>query len=283
MFLVTDAFSKSVILSKTVGDATLILNNPSLINNKYLFNRVLTALIQFVTVSPYPPKTPSLNRIYNEVHSVYMQYQNDKDNKKYHPSIILNKLTIRADAPVKRIDLAQHTLAGASVYALSKNDTVRRLSNFQNKLGKQLLSGPALLIQREFPSKKELQTSNELIHDFSDEKPFLWDNRIFLKVKSKSASTSSNSLVFNIKPLSTDLIKEFEKITSKNFSARKNLYAYLGMTPGSHLHTIPVLCHAETGYLAIPTLFCFSDRNMFNWEFFNASIGVFASKFLCLP
>lgn len=284
-YLVTDVFSKSVILSKTVGDATLVLNNQSLIKNNFLFNRVLTALIQFTTVSPYPPKTPSLNRIYKDIHNVYTQYQSERNTKNYHPNVNYKKLDNfnLTDKPIKRIEFPQHTLASASVYALSKNDTARRLSNFQARSGKKIVPGPSLLVQREFPSKKNLQVLNAIIHDFSDCKPYLWDNRIFLGVRAGVNSDSTTSLVFNIKPLSVELVKEFEKLTAKDFSSRKNLYAYLGMTPGSHLHTIPVLVHVETGYMAIPTLMCYSDRNMFIWEFFNASIGVYASKFLCLP
>ena len=285
--IVIDAFSKSVILSKTIGDATLILNNPSLTSDRFLFNRVLTILIQFTTVSPYPPKTSSLNRIFKEVHDEYIKYQTEKTNKtKTYVSIVLSSSSTSSNDPrplIKRIDFPQHTLAGASMYALSKNDTLRRLSNFQNRSGKNLLSGPALLVQREFPSKKDLKTMNEIKHDFSDFKSFLWDNRIFIRMKPDADLISIKPLIFDIKPLSTELVKEFERITKKDFSSRRNLYSYLGMTPGSHLHTVPVLHQAETGYMAIPTLSCYSDRNMYAWEIFNASVSVYASKFKCMP
>lgn len=281
--IVSEAFSKSVILSKNVGDATLILNDPTLIKNNYLFNRVLTSLIQFCTVSPYPPKTLSLNRIYKEVYDEYADYQNQENMKKHQTRFTMEKSLGSCERSVKRIDLAQHTLAGASVYALSKNDISRRLSNFHIKSAKNLLPGPALLIQREFPSKRDLKLLNEIVHDFSDGKPFLWDNRIFLEVFKNADLMVIKSLTFKIKPLSTDLVKAFEKLTQKDFPARKNLYSYIGMTPGSHLHSIPVICHTDSDYMAIPTLHCYSDRKLFNFNFYNASIGVYTSKFLCLP
>lgn len=283
-FLVSDVFSKSTILSKMVGDATLILNNPALANNNYLFNRVLTTVIQFVTVSPYPPKTASLNRIFKDVSYEYNRYQIQQKNTNNSYKLFMNDSQSSENKPVKRIDLVQHTLAGASVYALSKNDTTRRLSNFQKRSGKELEAGPALLIQREFPSKKYFKAMNELVHDFCDGKALLWDNRIFLQVKVNSGpDCSSPSLIFRIKPLCQNLIKEFENMTKFDFSTRKNLYSYLGMTPGSHLHTIPVLQHVLTGYMAIPTLNCYSNRDKFEWKSFNASVGVYTSKFTCLP
>ena len=270
-------------MSKNVGDATLVLNDHSLIRNNFLFNRVLTSLIQFCTVSPYPPKTLSLNRIYKEVYDEYVNYQKQENSKKHRIRFELENSLSSGDKNIKRIDLAQHTLAGASVYSLSKNDISRRLSNFELKSKKKLISGPALLIQREFPSKKDLKLLNEIVHDFSDGKPYLWDNRIFIEVSKNGDSEAFKSLKFLIKPLSTDLVKEFEKVTQKDFSVRKNLYSYLGMTPGSHLHTIPVLCHFDSDYMAIPTLNCYSDRKLFNFNFYNSSIGVYTSKFLCLP
>ena len=286
-FLVSDVLAKSAILNKTVGDATLILNSPSLANNNYLFNRVLTSIIQFVTVSPYPPKTVSLNRIFKDVSDEFSRYQKQQKSVKPNTHFFINNSECADKKPVKRIDLVQHTLAGASVYALSKNDTARRLSNFQSRSGKALTAGPALLIQREFPSKKDFKALNEIVHDFSDGNTYLWDNRIFLQVRSNISENTSdiakNPLIFKIMPLCPKLVKEFENATKLDFSARKNLYSYLGMTPGSHLHTIPVLQHVHSGYMAIPTLNCYSDRSAFEWKVFNASMGVYASKFMCLP
>lgn len=280
--LVSDVFSESVILSKNVGDATLILNNRSLIQSNYLFNRVLTFLIQYCTVSPYPPKTQSLNRIYREIFEEYSKYKKQDNLKKKHRVTALEWSTGTDEKSMRRIELSQHTLAGASVYALSKSDTSRRLCNFQIKSKKSLLPGPALLIQREFPSKSDLKVLNEKIHDFSDGKPYLWDNRIFLEVSKDINSDIGGSLAFQIKPLNCEIVKIFEKLTQNDFSARKNLYSYLGMTPGSHLHTIPVLCHMDSDYMAIPTLQCYSNRNVFSFKFYNTSIGVYTSKFLCL-
>ena len=267
-----------------IGDATLILNDPILLNNNYLFNRVLTALIQFVTVSPYPPKTSSLNRIFKDVSREYYKYQIEQKSRKNDYKLFINDSEKLENRPVKRIDFVQHTLAGASVYALSKNDTARRLTNFQQLSGKALLAGPALLIQREFPSKNNYKALKEIVHDFGDGKAYLWDGRIFFQIKAKSASDNFKyPLIFNILPLCPNLVKEFENITKFDFSARKNLYSYLGMTPGSHLHTIPVLQHIHTGFMAIPTLNCYSCRDSFDIHFFNASMSVYASKFVCLP
>ena len=243
----------------------------------------MTSLIQFCTVSPYPPKTLGLNRLYKEICEEFLNYQKQESLKKHKHNFYPNNSFSFDDenVNVKRIELAQHTLAGASVYALSKSDINRRLSNFEIKSKKKILPGPALLIQREFPSKSDLKRLNEIVHDFSDGRPYLWDNRIFIEVYKDS--DSFKSLKFMIKPLNTVLVKEFEKLTQNDFSARKNLYAYLGTTPGSHLHTIPVLCHYDSDYMAIPTLNCYSNRKLFNFNFYNCSIGVYASKFLCLP
>ena len=126
----------------------------------------------------------------------------------------------------------QHTLAGASVYALSKNDTARRLSNFQSRSGKALTAGPALLIQREFPSKKDFKALNEIVHDFSNGNTYLWDNRIFLQVRSNIPENTSdiakNPLIFKIMPLCPKLVKEFETATKLDFSARKKSLLVLG-------------------------------------------------------
>lgn len=279
----SEVFSKSVILSKTIGDSTLILNNNDLTRNNFLFNRVLTALVQFSTVCPYPPKTPSLNRIFKEVCEDYKEYQQLTRKTTHFKSNLQSNYFNKENTPsVKRINFNQHTLAGASVYALSKNDTSRRLSNFHLRSGKNLIPGPCLLIQRESPSKKDFKLLDETIHDFSKDSSFLWDKRIFLQVQLDPKITEY-SLKFRIRPLSSDLVKTFEKLTRNNFSARKNLYAYLGMTPGSHLHTIPVLQHLDSDFMAIPTLFCLSQNDLFSIKFYNSSNGVYVSKFLCLP
>lgn len=262
----------------------MILNDDSLAKNNYLFNRVLTALVQFSTVSPYPPKTPSLNRIFKEVCEDYKEYHRLNNRVTHFKKSYQTPFSNIADGPsVKRINFDQHTLAGASVYALSKNDTARRLSNFHQRSGKTLIPGPALLIQRESPSKKDLKILEETVHDFGNDPSLLWDKRIFLQVQLGPNIKSELSLKFRIRPLSTYLVKAFEKLTRNDMSARKNLYAYLGMTPGSHLHTIPVLQHLDSDYMAIPTLFCCSEKNLFAINFYNSSIGVYASKFLCLP
>lgn len=273
--------SKSAILSRKTGDATLVLNNNNLLNSNYLFNRVITSLIQFVTVSPYPPKTSSLNRLFKDVSHEYSKYILMEKTKNAASKILF---TSSEKNLTKRIELVQHTLSGASVYALSKNDTERRLSNFHKRSGKELIAGPALLIQREMPSKVNFKLLNDTIHDFSQLQAYLWDNRIFIQVKVVSNTNCSNyPLMFRIKPLSPILVRKFESMTKSDFSARKNLYSYLGMTPGSHLYTIPVLEHLETGYMAIPTLNCYSNRDLFEWKVFNASVSVYMSKFMCLP
>jgi hypothetical protein len=283
--LVETAFSNSVILNKATGDATLILNDQYLTNNSYLFNRVLTALVQFTTVSSYPPKTPSLNRIYTTMHTEYVEYQKRISNHSYHRNVSVKIFDASIEKSLKRLGLAQHTLAGATVYALSKSDTSRRLSNFQRISGKKLAPGPALLVQRECPSKAELKSLSQLVHDFGDKRAFLWDNRIFLELLAakNEAESGDASHTFKIQPLNLDLVKEFESLTTTNFLARKNLYSYLGTTPGSHLHTIPVLKHVGSNYIAIPTLQCYSDQTRFSWKTFNASINVFDSKFNCCP
>lgn len=240
-------------------------------------------MIQFTTVSSYPPKTPSLNRIYHDVFIEYNEYQRKKSNSNYHHNVRIKHNPELNENSSKRINLAQHTLAGAMIYALSKNDIGRRLANFSRRSNKNLTPGPALLIQREYPSKKEMKEMIKNVHDFSDEKSYLWDNRIFVEVKADPSSNNKMSLIFGIQPLNTELIKEFERATIKNISARKNLYSYLGMTPGSHLHTIPVFKHIESGYIAIPTLHCFSEQSLYTWKTINASIGVLAAKFTCLP
>lgn len=243
-------------------------------------------MIQFTTVSSYPPKTPGLNRIYQDVYDEYKEYQRKNSINNYHPRVRIKYDSDLNDKSksIKRIDFAQHTLAGAMIYALSKNDTGRRLANFYRRSNKILTPGPALLIQREYPSKKEMKILIKNVHDFSDGKSYLWDNRIFIEVKANpSYNNSGPSLIFDIQPLNTELVKEFERVTMSNVMARKNLYAYLGMTPGSHIYTIPIFKHVETGFMAIPTLYCYSDQNLFSWNIYNSSVGVLAAKFTCLP
>lgn len=278
--------AKSVILNRNVGEATLILNDKSLVRNNYLFNRVLTFLVQFVTVNTYPPKTVGLQRIYENLCDEYEKYQSDAKksfNRNYVTPTSLEKFD-GDKSKLRRIEFCQHTLAGASIYALSKNDTHRRLNNMTQRTGRTLQPGPGMLIQREKPCKRENVIMNNLIHDFGDQKPYHWDNRIFLSVSHTSQSEAKNlSLKFNIRPLNIDIVKKYEELTKNNFSLRKNLYSYLGMTPNDHLHSIPVLVHIDCEYIAIPTLSCFSDSQLFRINFHNSSLGVFASKFQCLP
>lgn len=267
--------AKSVIVNQSVGDAALILNDQELIDNRYLMTRVLSNLVQIVTCNPYPPKTPSLNRLYDECKSAHDGYQVQRRRDQSRASI--------SSVPIRRLELPQHTLAGATVYALSKNDSLRRLDNFFQRSGRQLAAGPALLIQREIPARKEREEMACLKHDFSKSKSYLWDGRIFIGCEPVGSETSSVDLQFTIRPLSVQIVKEFEAATKTNFSARKNLYAYLGMTPASHLHIIPVLKHEASGYMAIPTLNCYSSPGRFKWTCSNAAMGIMAGKFLCLP
>lgn len=277
--------ARSVILNRNVGEATLVLNDKSLISNNFLFNRILTFIIQFVTADSYPPKTIGLQRIYDNLCEEYENYQADmkKSYSRNRNNMSVEKFDNDA-SKLRRIGFSQHTLAGASIYALSKNDTQRRLNNMLQRSGKTIQPGPGMLIQREKPSKRESDAINNLSHDFSDKKPFLWDNRISFSVMHTPHSESKKlSLKFNIRPLSLDIIKKFELLTKNDFSLRRNLYSYLGMTPNDHLHSIPVLIHEDYEYISIPTLSCFSDSQIFRINFYNSSLAVFTSKFLCLP
>lgn len=273
MIIVTSAMAKSVIVNQSVGDAAVVLNNQELIDNRYVMTRVLSNLVQVVTCNPYPPKTPSLNRLYDEIKSAHDQYQVQRRKEQFK----LSNLSV----PIKRLDLPQHTLAGATVYALSRNDSLRRLDNFFQRSGRQLAGGPALLIQREIPARKEREEMACIKVDFSQSKSFLWDGRIFIQCE--TVNGGETDLQFSIRPLSVETVKDFEAATKNNFSARKNLYAYLGMTPASHLHIIPVLKHEATGYMAIPTLNCYSASGRFKWSCSNAAMGLMAGKFLCSP
>lgn len=267
----------SVIVNQSVGDATLILNNRELTDNRFLFTRVLGSLVQIVTASPYPAKTPSLNRVYDDVCASLKQYQ--LDLKKEQRNMIRPSIIEGMKPPhIKRLDFSQHTLANATVYALSKSDSLRRIENFRQRSGRKLEPGPALLIEREIPSRKERHELACILHDFSTG-PLLWDSRIFLQCQ----AAPGKSKKFSIRPLDAKLVKEFESATKGNLAARKNLYAYLGMTPASHLHIIPVLQNVDSGYMALPTLNCFSDPTSFKWTVQNAAMGIMAGKFLCLP
>ena len=275
-FLVSNAMASSVIVNQSVGDATVILNNKELTENKYLFTRVLGNLVQIVTANPYPAKTPSLNRVYDEVYDSLKKYEAEaKKERSARRAFTLPQQ--QSQPPIKRLDFPQHTLANATVYALSKNDSLRRIDNFMHRSGRKLVPGPALLIQREIPPRKDKQALSCTLHDFA-QGSLLWDSRLFLK-----CSGPSGSMNFSIRPLNAEIVKEFEAATKGNMSARRNLYAYLGMTPASHLHIIPVLKHLDSGYMALPTLNCYSDPVSFKWTVSNAATGIMAGKFLCIP
>ncbi len=270
--------ASSVIVNQTVGDATLILNNAELRENKFLFTRVLGNLVQIVTANPYPAKTLSLNRVYDEVYNSLKYYEASVKKERnlikvFAPADTLNQPQIR------RLDFPQHTLANATVYALSKNDSMRRIDNFMHRSGRRLVPGPALLIEREIPSRKELQELACTIHDFSSGHHLLWDNRIFLQCQ----TSTQQPMKFSIRPLNAEIVKEFEMATKGSISVRRNLYAYLGMTPSSHLHIIPVLKHLDSSYMALPTLKCYSDPTSFKWTINNAATAMMTGKFLCLP
>lgn len=279
----TNVLAKSVILNRTVGDATLILNDPALVSKNYLFNRVLTFLTQFATSNAYPPKTATLNRVFDALRQEYLNYCEERRRDSRNAQRYVQTALSPAQHQVKRIALSQHTLAGATVYALARNDTSRRLANFSHQFGKQLSPGPALLIMREAPSKKELAAMAVMSHDFGDGKPYLWDDRIFIECRRQGDRSGDLSLQFTIRPLSQETVKEFEEATRKNAHARRNLYNYLATTPFSHLHLIPVMRHEASGYMALPTLSCYSDPTLFHCTTYNTAAGAVIGKILCLP
>ena len=275
---VAQAFSKSVILNQKVGDATLILNYKDIVEKKFLFNRVFNALIQFVTADPYPPKTQSLNLLHEHVSLAWKAFSQRLEK--------VPKRSLEYES-LKRIDLPQHTLGGAAVYALSRNDNIRRQDWFKQKAGRALAPGPGLMIVREAPSRTDRNLNLRGTFDFGgpESAEYLWDKRILIKLNNPPP-LHSGSLVFEIEPLSIELIKEFELLTATKRSLRKNLYALLGQMPASHLHIVPVLRMVSEGkchYMAIPTINCSSDPDRFSWKCVNTAVGLVTGKFQCLP
>jgi hypothetical protein len=261
-------------VNSKVGDAIMVLNNERLLAERHIFSRVVTAVVQYAAGDPYPPKTHTLNCLHDEVKAAWESFR--AKLAKVDAQSVQYECT-------KRFPLRQHSVGGASIYPLSKNDTNRRLADFERIAGRPILPGPTLLIQREAPMRRDRKclAVDDVDFEALGSEGYLWDGRLVIRAFRKPESPGT--LRFSIEPLSLELVHRFEKATDKNRRLRKNLYAFLGTTPATHLHVAPVLMHLDSGYMAIPSLNCSTNPELIQWNVFNTANGILAGKFACSP
>ena len=298
-------YESSVIVNRINGDNTLILNQDgagALIKRKrYLLLRLISALMQYAGCSRYPARTPSLTQLVKALEAAFNEHQSMQNARipkrlkgregledRYSP------VAISPFDQTKRVNqFKQHTIGGCIVYALSRADAQRRISLQERIFGRKLNYGPSFLIQRDPPSTAELSRARNVTVKLAPGETFLWDDRIFLTYTTNTEAESTQSKrAFTISHMCTADLRAFELITTDTPALRRRVYAFVGITPGSHLYQIPVVREPETGYLGFPTLNVgaydphkrsSTAQPIAKWSTHYAGLNFLTSKFLCLP
>lgn len=289
-------FDKSVIVNKVNGDCTLILNDAEWIRRRPLATRLIMLLLQYGAANRYPARTPSINALYTSLLQAYEEHQTVQKAwiNRLPPSV--RPKDLQPIDKTKRVALRQHTLAGCTFYSLSRVDAMRRIALQEKLEGRKMEYGPAFLIQRDPPSKSHVHSAGLSAVEVIIEpgKSFLWDDRIHLSFShppSLITEQSTGPRTFRLSFTTPGDIKEFEAFTKNSPAARRRVYAYMGITPGSHLYQIPVVREFTTGpdgekvctYMAFPTLKAEYPAGKYQWKTTYAGIPILMSRFLCLP
>lgn len=278
-------FDRSVIVNKINGDCTLILNDPTWLHQRHLATRLIMILLQYSAAQRYPARTPSVLSLYDRLVEAYTAHC--RENKQWLSRLSqIQRYELQPFDKTKRIGLTQHTLANCTFYSLSRVDAMRRIS-LQERLEKRKLEyGPAFLIQRDPPSRGELQSSGKVPVTLGPTDSHLWDGRIYLSfehVPSLEFPNPTGSRSFNISFMTPADVKDFEALTKTMPSLRRHVYAYLGTTPGSHLYQVPVVRELGSNYMAFPTLKADYPPGKYKWKSQYAGTPILMSRFLCLP
>jgi len=287
---VAAVMERSVIINKVNGDATLILNDRTWLHRRPIATRVIMALLQFASVNHYPSGTPSINALYDMLVAAYAEHE--KEQRRWiskMPEGVRNAELQPIDKTKRLMGLRQHTLGGCTFLSLSRTDAMRRIALQEKLESRKMEYGPAFLIQREPPSNCHLHAPG--LHPtqvkLGPNETHLWDGRIHLSfehVPSLSAPMPTGSRTFSISFMTPGDVKEFEALTRGMPAARRRVYAYMAITPGSHLYQVPVVREVgNPGYMAFPTLQAEYPSGTYKWKTSHAGNLFLTSRFLCLP
>lgn len=282
------AFDKSIIVNKVNGDCTMILNDEGWLRKKHIATRLLMLLLQYGAANRYPARTPSVNKIYDELIAAYEEHQRQQRAWLGRLPRGVRKEDIMPLDMTKRVGMRQHTLAGCAFYSLSRMDAMKRIA-LQDRLERRRLEyGPAFLIQRNPPARTNLHgpTMKAVDVTLGPRESFLWDDRVHLSfdhAPTLAGAPPAGSRRFTVSFMTPGDVKDFEALTKAAPQVRRRVYGYIGVTPGTHLYQIPVVREPETGYMAFPTLQTDFPPGRYKWKTTYAGTPILVSRFLCLP
>jgi hypothetical protein len=180
----------------------------------------------------------------------------------------------------KRINTGQMTAGGATIYPLSRDDTLRRLA-IHEKAGRKLAPGPGFLVQRHPPARVDQQETG-----FGAKKVTLkpgqvhcWDDRIYLSYNQRLPDQAARN--FSISYMTPADVREFRVRTPR--WVRVALYNYATSTPGTHYYQIPVVREEATGYVAMPTLGVQWPDRQYEWKCAHSGTTALIARFRCVP
>ena len=284
-------FSHSLFVNRTIGDATLIIQDDRILRNAPVVSRAINAMVQYTAAKMLPVKTKRMLDVkiaLSQALHVNRQEQMKRQAKIYGRA---KDTSLTPVDKARRVNMAQMTLGGATVYPMARNDALRRAAIISRMTGKTINNGPAFLIQREPPMRIDNQEAGFLAQSITlaPGELYLWDSRLYISYSCMGADNVSRK--FSISYMTVADVRELETLTAGNSLLRRNVYNYMGSTPATHLYQVPVIREFATQedglqvtkYIAFPTLRMQYPLDKYQWNTKQAGNTILVSKFQCLP
>ncbi|PJF19274.1 hypothetical protein PSACC_00914 [Paramicrosporidium saccamoebae] len=280
---VVPIINNSVAINRRNGDVTLVLNNNKWLSNQPLATRVISLLASYAGARPTGLKTSRLVSIRRHLLAAFEAYREDQRKLVNQVAKRTGMTDLQPFDLTRRAVSTQATMGGAVFYPMSRTDGLRRLDNVNRTASRKLKYGTVFLVQREPPTRIDNQKAAFRAIDVTLRagESFLWDNRFYLSYQTiDPADTTPRH--FQISYMTVADVRQLEALTAGASTYRRNVYSYMGSTPGSHLYQVPVVREVGQSYLAFPTLKAqFPMR--YEWEVKAMGDAILMSRLQCLP
>ena len=261
---VLEFFKRSVILDKSNGDVTIVLNDRNYLTKGWILSTGIKFAVQFVTASGYPPKTSNADELVGKILRAYESQLGTRKDRRHLPNSF------------ERLALAQTSFANAVINPLAKNDSIHRISLENARKHRSIGYGPCLLVTREFSDRRRDGSGHEISFDQGNQ--VLWRDTFWMRLGDNVDATG-----MYMRELRIQDVKRALMLARSHEPSRKALHGFVRSVSALHYHAIPVvLSRADPAFMCIPTLnVTFPTNFEFAVQFKGARLTT--GKFLCLP
>jgi tRNA(Ile)-lysidine synthetase-like protein len=276
-------FDRSIAINKRHGDVTLVLDNGKWLANRPIATRIISILTSYAGCKATGLKTARLITVGNHLQKAFFDYQNDQRRLVTAVEKRTGVAELQPMDLTRRANSRQAVVGGAVFYPMSRDDGLRRVENIKRNTRRPVPYGTVFLVQREPPSKLNHQAVafRAVTITLAPGETFLWDDRFYLSYT--TADPRDTTLrTFQISHLTVADVREYEKLTQGATVYRRQVYSYMGSTPGTHLYQLPVIREVGQAYMAFPTLKA-QFPTKYEWVAKFAGDSILLSRLQCLP